>query len=255
MKAFLVLFVISSLLFSQTRVIGINTVSQSTYFSDLLDLRTTRNSPTQLQITPNTADGTTLTCGGGDSSTTLQLPITLDLAAGSGSSVVIPYFSCFDAHLKIFTDGDISKFTCTSPDVACDIVASVTFLSLGVAQWGITGDAFDAIGQSILSYQSLPPITGQAAIFLGVGDIPAVSGCGSIGANSTNPAGFITSATTGSCVSVLTFSETAFNGWSCGISNSTTANLIRQTGSGTTTATFTGVTVSGDVLRYVCIAY
>lgn len=90
----------------------------------------------------------------------------------------------------------------------------------------------------------------------GSGAIPSVATCGTIGTGSKNNAGFITSATTGSCVSVLTFSlATATTGWSCGISNGTTANLITQTGSSTTTATFTGETVSGDVLRYNCVAY
>lgn len=85
---------------------------------------------------------------------------------------------------------------------------------------------------------------------------PAVGTCGTIGTGSKNNAGFITSGTTGSCVSVLTFDvATAPTGWSCAISNSTTANLIRQTGSSTTTATFTGVTVANDILRYACIAY
>jgi len=96
----------------------------------------------------------------------------------------------------------------------------------------------------------------NAVAVSGGGTIPAVSTCGSIGTGSKNTAGFITSNVTGACVSVLTFSGyTAATGWSCGISNGTTANLITQTGSSTTTATFTGVTVSGDILRYVCAAY
>ncbi len=88
------------------------------------------------------------------------------------------------------------------------------------------------------------------------GPTPSVGTCGTIGTGSTNAAGFISSATSGSCVSVLTFSGAkAPTGWSCGISNATTANIITQTGSSTTTATFTGTTVSGDVLRYTCQSY
>lgn len=95
----------------------------------------------------------------------------------------------------------------------------------------------------------------QGLAIVGDGATPSVGTCGTIGTGSRNTAGFITSGTTGSCVSVITFSATAPVGWSCGISNSTTANLIRQTDSSTTTATFTGVTVSSDILRYICAAY
>jgi lysophospholipase L1-like esterase len=89
---------------------------------------------------------------------------------------------------------------------------------------------------------------------------PTVGTCGTIGANSVNDAGFITSTVTGSCVSVLTFDVNRMGaagiGWSCSMANSTTpANLIQQTGSTTTSATFTGTTVMGDVLRYKCTGY
>lgn len=96
----------------------------------------------------------------------------------------------------------------------------------------------------------------MANAFLGGGSTPSVATCGTIGTGSKNSAGFITSDTTGSCVSVLTFNGyTAPTGWSCAISNATTANLMTQTGSTTTTATFTGTTVANDVLRYNCLPY
>lgn len=96
----------------------------------------------------------------------------------------------------------------------------------------------------------------SALAYVAGGGVPAVGTCGTIGTGSKNAAGFITSGTTGACVSVVTFAGyTATTGWSCAISNATTANLITQTGSSTTTATFTGTTVSGDVLRYACTPY
>jgi hypothetical protein len=100
--------------------------------------------------------------------------------------------------------------------------------------------------------------TGQllAEAYVAGGGTPSVATCGTIGTGSFNTAGFITSNVTGSCVPVLTFSGyTATTGWSCGISNGTTDVSIRQTGSSTTTATFTSTTVSGDVLRYACFPY
>jgi hypothetical protein len=84
----------------------------------------------------------------------------------------------------------------------------------------------------------------------------AVSGCGALNANSTFQSGLITSATSGACTPVLTFTNiVATNGWACHIDNRTTANMIRQTASATNTATFSGTTVSGDVLSYSCSAY
>lgn len=80
------------------------------------------------------------------------------------------------------------------------------------------------------------------------------SGCGTAIAGGNN-AGTITSGTTGACTPVVTFAFTAPAGWACAIANQTTANLIRQTASTTTTATFSGTTVSGDVLVYHCHAY
>ncbi len=94
-----------------------------------------------------------------------------------------------------------------------------------------------------------------ASAFVAAGTIPAVTVCGTIGTGSKNDAGFITSAT-GACAPVLTFTVTAPTGWSCAINNSTTpANIFQQTASSATTATFTGVSVANDVLRYLCTAY
>ena len=86
----------------------------------------------------------------------------------------------------------------------------------------------------------------------GTGNAPAISGCTSaaIVAGSTGVAGQINTTPTGSCAVTLTFDQTAPTGWNCAISNQTTANLIRQTASTTTTAVFTGVTVANDVLAY-----
>lgn len=85
--------------------------------------------------------------------------------------------------------------------------------------------------------------------------VPSVGTCGTLGTGSFNSSGFINSSTTGVCGPVITFTYTAPTGWSCHMDNSTTANVMRQVNSSTTTATFSGTTVSGDVLRYICVAY
>jgi hypothetical protein len=75
-----------------------------------------------------------------------------------------------------------------------------------------------------------------------------------IGSGSTNGAGTITGLPTGTCTVILTFDTTlntySTTGWRCAVSDQTTGNLFRQTASSATTATFSGVSVSGDVLSY-----
>lgn len=117
-------------------------------------------------------------------------------------------------------------------------------------------------GVQVPSSRSVP-VPYDPAFFLPVGPVTgaayssvAVTVCGALDVNSTISAGLITSATTGACAPVLTFTgAVAANGWACSISNQTTANLIRQTASTTSSATFSGTTVSGDVLSYSCSAY
>lgn len=95
---------------------------------------------------------------------------------------------------------------------------------------------------------------------INIGTTFTLSGaCGSDTPVGGSQAGTFVARTSGSCVTTVTVAgasvATAPNGWSCWVSNQTTANLIRQTGSSTTTATFTGVTVSGDVISFGCLGY
>lgn len=69
--------------------------------------------------------------------------------------------------------------------------------------------------------------------------------------------GEFTTTTTGASTFVVTmgssFSSASVNSkYTCRVSNLTTANLIRQTASNATTATFQGVTVNGDTLNFGC---
>ena len=88
----------------------------------------------------------------------------------------------------------------------------------------------------------------------GGGTAPTCTGA-AIGSGSKNNAGFVTTSTTGTTTCVVTFSVTAPTGWSIAPQNTTTANLIRQTGSTATTATFAGTTISGDVITYIATPY
>lgn len=73
-------------------------------------------------------------------------------------------------------------------------------------------------------------------------------------------AGTFVSGTTGACTVVITLNGatgiTAPNGWTCHANNlTTTANLIQQSASSTTTCTVTGTTVTGDVISFMAMAY
>lgn len=84
------------------------------------------------------------------------------------------------------------------------------------------------------------------------------SGCSNSTTVGGSTAGKLTSGTTGTCAVTITMgnSQAATNGWSCHFNDETTpANLISQNGGSTTTATFTGTTVSGDVIDFACIGY
>lgn len=68
-------------------------------------------------------------------------------------------------------------------------------------------------------------------------------------------AGQFASGTTGVCTVTITL-PTAPNGWSCAASNrTTTANLIQQSASSTTSCTVTGTTVTGDVIGFLALGY
>lgn len=83
------------------------------------------------------------------------------------------------------------------------------------------------------------------------------SGCSNTTTVGGATAGSFASGTTGACTVTITMGDSvaAANGWACGVSNQTTANLVRQTASTTTTATVSGTTTSGDVIVFNCIGY
>lgn len=86
-----------------------------------------------------------------------------------------------------------------------------------------------------------------------------VTGCtgATLATDSSNWTGSITGLPTGACTIVLTFavssgqgSGVAHHAWTCAVSDNTTANLFRVSASSTSSVTFSGVSVSGDVLSY-----
>jgi hypothetical protein len=86
------------------------------------------------------------------------------------------------------------------------------------------------------------------------GSAPGISGCtgATIAATATDQAGKVTSGATGACAATLTFSTAWPFAPACWANNETTATPVRAT-STTTTLVLDGVTVTGDVLSYVCV--
>ena len=98
----------------------------------------------------------------------------------------------------------------------------------------------------------------QAGKFINVGTKFTASGCSNSTLVGGATAGSYHSGTTGTCTVTVTFgdSATAPNGWSCSVSDTTTpADLQTMTASAATTATFSGTTVSGDVIKFACVGY
>jgi len=88
------------------------------------------------------------------------------------------------------------------------------------------------------------------------GTVPGISGCSAGTQTGGAVGGTFASGTTGTCAVTLTFAVTATTGYSCFAQNVTdTTQYYRQSGGSTTTATFTGTTTSGDVIRFFCFGY
>lgn len=86
-----------------------------------------------------------------------------------------------------------------------------------------------------------------------------ISGCSADTPLGSATSGTFISRTSGACTVVITMNGatglTAPNGWACSVSNMTTANLMRQSASSSTTCTVTGVTVTGDTIVFSAKAF
>lgn len=95
-----------------------------------------------------------------------------------------------------------------------------------------------------------------AAVVISKGTKFTASGCSNTTTLGGAAAGSFVAGVTGACTVTITINgatgATAPTGWSCAVSNQTTANLMRQSASTTTTATVTGTTVTSDVIVFSC---
>lgn len=132
---------------------------------------------------------------------------------------------------------------------------------------GLSTDGSTAMGMTVganfvtnilqgkpISLKGLPVITGSTFIASGCSNSTLVGGAS---------AGSYTSGTTGTCTVIVTMgnngngsASAASNGLVCSVWDVTTpADLQNMTASTTTTATFSGTTLSGDVIKFACVGY
>lgn len=76
-----------------------------------------------------------------------------------------------------------------------------------------------------------------------------------LGTGALNSAGTFTVGATSGTDCTLTFSQAAPHFWTCGVADTTTANLMRAVPTTTTTTKIQGVMVAADVIQYACNAF
>lgn len=84
------------------------------------------------------------------------------------------------------------------------------------------------------------------------------AGCSETSLTGGATAGSVASGTSGTCTFVVTMGNTATaaHGWACSVWDlTTTTDSLKETATNGTTVTFSGVTVSGDVINFGCIGY
>ncbi len=107
-------------------------------------------------------------------------------------------------------------------------------------------------GSPLWPPQSLPNFSGV----ISNGTTFTASGCSNSALVGGATAGSFTSGTTGTCTVVITPGILAPHGWACRAADITTsADLLTQTATTTSTFTLSGATVSADVVNFSCVGY
>lgn len=132
------------------------------------------------------------------------------------------------------------------------VLGSGSVFSTGSADTGVSRNAAGVVEANSGTAGTLRDF--KARTFIPGGTDVTCTG-GTIGTGSKNHAGFVTATTTGTSTIVITFTVTAPTGWNVSASDSTAVTNLVQTASTTTTATLSGTTVSGDVIRYIAMPY
>ncbi len=154
--------------------------------------------------------------------------------------------------------------TSTSPTPAYTIIAQVYLFASNPFTSGAAGDFFYSVSLDQFfgprtsgatpswPAQSLPNFSGV----ISNGSTFTASGCSNSTLVGGATAGSFKSGTTGTCTVVITPGITAPHGWACKASDLTTsADLVTQTATTTSTFTLSGITVSADVVNFSCTGY
>lgn len=155
----------------------------------------------------------------------------------SAASVVSSNESAFSVN-----DGDLMAFH--SDGSAYDTQTTLPS-SIGVVQWTSFGFSVDPF-----------PVT-MGGVIVG-GPTFSASGCSNTSLVGGITAGSFHSGVSGTCTATITIgaTQTAPHGWACHANDLTTpADVISQTATAAGTATFSGTTVSGDVVNFYCVGY
>lgn len=187
---------------------------------------------------------------------------------GTGTISAIPVWGPIvtaDIATALTTPGPIGGTTAST--VACTTCTATQFLSAGANSEAFGFSASTGWGGSTSSLTATIAGTGYLSMTGSVVSIVeplqiggtkfTASGCSLSATVGGRVAGQYTSGTTGTCTVTMTASGGAVNNaYVCMVWNVTTpADPQIMSASTTTTATFTGTTVSGDIIKFMCVGY
>lgn len=172
----------------------------------------------------------------------------------TGSGNLIEGFNVASTTLQTGSNNILFGVDATTDAAAAGTSNTVLIKGTGTAVVSATGTNSSTIGPAItLGGQTTAPA------FTSGGTKFTISGCSAGTTIGGASVGSFVSGTTGVCTATVTINGatglTATNGWSCWSSDETTGNLFRQTSSTATTATFSGTTVTNDVVAFGCVGY
>lgn len=169
---------------------------------------------------------------------------------GGSNNTAIGLQSCYSV-----TSG--TNDTCLGASADVNSGGSTNRTSIGYSASATADNTVQLGNNSVTAVNTAGAYKGAGVISTGTKF--TITGCSAGTTIGGSYAGSFVSGTTGTCTAVVTINGatglTAPNGWSCWSSDETTGNLFRQTASNTTTATFSGTTVTNDVVTFGCVGY
>lgn len=188
---------------------------------------------------------------------------TSNIATPTGSCATIPFQSGGNAGIA-FAGGANTLSLCAGNTEDARLGAGTldfgtSVLNLGSSVTATADIAVSRLAAGVLEINNAAAAGSKGTLKLSsvisVGTKFTATGCSNSTTLGGATAGSFASGTSGTCTVVVTMgdTDTAPNGWSCSVHDVTTAaDTILQTATAATTATFSGTTVSGDVIIFGC---